>query len=68
MHKYESAVLAMEVVALRDIHPHEELFLDYGEEWESAWLQHVRDWQPANGASSYISAADLDSKTEVILT
>jgi hypothetical protein len=27
--------LAMELVALRDIQPHEEIFLDYGDAWES---------------------------------
>jgi hypothetical protein len=50
--------LLMECVALRDIEPHEEIFLDYGEEWESAWLDHVRTWEPIPGSEKYVSASD----------
>jgi len=40
----------MDVVATRDIHPDEEIFIDYGEEWEAAWDAHVRNWQsPCQG-------------------
>eukprot|EP00977_Amphora_coffeiformis_P021425 scaffold9318_cov147-Amphora_coffeaeformis.AAC.4 len=38
--------LAMEVIALRPIQPGEEIFVDYGEEWEEAWFQHLREWKP----------------------
>jgi hypothetical protein len=34
--------LAFDVVALRDIQPGEEAFIDYGSEWEEAWKTHVR--------------------------
>jgi hypothetical protein len=34
--------LSLEIVATRDIHPGEEVFIDYGEEWEAAWDQHVQ--------------------------
>ena len=38
--------LSMEVVALRDIEPGEEVFMDYGVEWEKSWEEHVATWNP----------------------
>lgn len=38
--------LAFEIVALRDILPNEEVFIDYGVEWEQAWAQHRASWKP----------------------
>ena len=56
------AVLAMEVVALRDIEPNEEIFLDYGDEWEAAWQKHVREWKPVEGADTYVSAFEMNNR------
>jgi hypothetical protein len=50
--------LMMEFVALRDIQPDEEILLNYGEEWERAWLEHVETWEPLPDAKNYISAED----------
>ena len=61
------AVLSMELVALRDIEPDEEVVLDYGEEWETAWNAHVTSWTPVEGAASYISALDLNEDDESVL-
>lgn len=41
------AGLAFEYVAIRDINAQEEIFIDYGIEWQIAWEQHVARWQPA---------------------
>lgn len=38
--------LVMELVATRDIQPGEELFLNYGNDWEQAWNKHVKNWNP----------------------
>jgi hypothetical protein len=38
----ETAKLAMELVAIRDILPGSEIFLDYGNAWEAAWQHHVQ--------------------------
>jgi hypothetical protein len=38
--------ISMEVIALRDIVPGEEVFMDYGEGWEEAWGEHVANWKP----------------------
>ena len=48
--------LIIDYVALRDIQPGEELFLDYGSEWQHAWENHVDNWQPVD--ASYITASD----------
>lgn len=36
--------LMMEIVALRDIEKGEEVLLDYGPEWQTAWDAHVQKW------------------------
>ena len=36
--------LILEVVALRDIAPDEEIFIDYGPEWQKAYDDHVQAW------------------------
>ena len=36
----DRVVLVMNIVALRDIRPGEEIFLDYGSEWEQAWRDY----------------------------
>ena len=48
----DHAGLLMELVALRDIEPGEEVFLDYGRDWQEAWEHHVSSWRKP-----------LDSKT-----
>ena len=56
----KSASLAMELVALRDIKAGEEIFLDYGDEWQRAWEDHVREWKPPASAASYVSAYEMN--------
>jgi hypothetical protein len=58
-HVYAGA-LVMDLVALRDIEQGEELFLDYGHEWEEAWEQHVQAWQPVERAEEYVYPAEMD--------
>ena len=36
--------LVLEMVALRDIHPGEEILLDYGSLWQLAWEKHIKSW------------------------
>ena len=52
--------LAMEYVAMRDIKPGEELFLDYGNDWQEAWDHHVENWRPPNDPEYYIDAASFN--------
>jgi hypothetical protein len=45
-------------VALRDIKEGEEVFMDYGEEWEAAWDAHVAEWYPPAEALAYVHRSD----------
>ena len=36
--------LQMELVALRDVNPRDEIFIDYGRDWDEAYQRHVRSW------------------------
>jgi hypothetical protein len=42
--KVNRIVVVMKVVALRDIAKGEEIFLDYGQEWQDAWNAHYDKW------------------------
>jgi hypothetical protein len=59
-----NAKLAMELVALRDIQPDEEIILDYGDEWEEAWQEHVRAWRPIAGADRYMTAEQMNRQVD----
>ena len=36
--------LVFDLVATRDIAAGEEIYLDYGQEWEDAWNQYAESW------------------------
>ena len=48
--------LMMDIVALRNIMPNEEIVLDYGADWTEAYKIHVSSWPQGN--ASYTSAAE----------
>jgi len=59
--------LSMEIIALRDIAPGEEVFLDYGTEWEDAWEKHVATWKPpVKEVESYITAKEANEKEGIL--
>jgi SET domain len=41
---HKTTGLAFDLVATRDIAPGEEVTLDYGTDWESAWQEHIENW------------------------
>jgi hypothetical protein len=51
--------IAFEVVATKDIEVGEEIFLDYGPEWEKAFLDHKRLWSPPS-EPGYIPPTQLN--------
>lgn len=53
--------LVMEYVALRDIEPGEEIFINYGPAWEKAWEEHVHNWVPLPGSKDYVSAENMNA-------
>jgi hypothetical protein len=62
LNNVNNSQLAMELVALRDIEAGEEIFLDYGDDWEAAWQKHVQDWKPVEGADTYVSAFEMNQQ------
>ena len=68
LYETRHAGLAMNVVAIRDIQPDEEVFLDYGDEWEKAWQVHVENWTPTDGAEKYKSAEQLNKDLKIAKT
>lgn len=50
---YNRSGLLLEFVATRDISKGEEIFLDYGVEWQDAWVDHVQNWKPSPDADTY---------------
>lgn len=64
----KTAKLAFEMLATRDIEKGEEIFLDYGDEWESAWNEYVKNWKPPEGSETYVSAFALNQSTERLRT
>jgi hypothetical protein len=58
----------IDVVAMRDILPNEEILLDYGEEWEKAWKKHVQEWKAPINANQYSPAYVMDDVTALLRT
>jgi hypothetical protein len=52
-YSYNRSGLLLELVATRDIQKGEEIFLDYGEEWQNTWVNHVQNWKPVPDADKY---------------
>lgn len=52
--------LILDIVALRDIQPGEELFMDYGDEWQQAWDSHVQNWKPLHNSTEYVYETSMD--------
>lgn len=66
--KEKGSRLGMELIALRDIQPGEEIFLDYGNEWEDAWQKHLFTWRPLKSSINYTSADDMNKRTDRLKT
>ncbi|KAG7356187.1 SET methyltransferase domain containing protein [Nitzschia inconspicua] len=63
-HSYHNG-LSFDFVALRDINPGEEITIDYGEEWEAAWQEHVKQFD--NPRPKYIPAFELNKMDDLII-
>ena len=61
-----TAGLMLEFVATRDIQPGEEVFIDYGEEWQNAWDEHVKKWKPISKESDFNNLTWWTEKKETI--
>uniref|UniRef100_A0A7S4AHG7 SET domain-containing protein n=1 Tax=Pseudo-nitzschia australis TaxID=44445 RepID=A0A7S4AHG7_9STRA len=54
--------LVIEIVATKDIKEGEEVFIDYGKEWQDAWDRHVEEWNENKEDSWPIRALDLNQE------
>lgn len=59
--------LLLEYYALREIQEDEEITIDYGQDWETAWQRHMERWVKPVGAEKYQSAADLNADDPFII-
>lgn len=66
------AQLLLDFVATKDILPGEEVFLDYGKPWQTAWEKYVENWSPPADSENWVSADDMnkvaDEKYQVLRT
>jgi hypothetical protein len=63
------AGLIMELVATRDIQDGDEVFLDYGQAWEQAWQDYVKNkWRPTPEDEAYVSATQLNLNVRFLKT
>ena len=59
-HALEKIGLSFEYVAVRDIEEGEEVFMDYGDEWQAAWDEHVKNWKPVPNSEGYVHTTDWE--------
>jgi hypothetical protein len=62
---HNARVLSLEMVATKPIAPGEEVFIDYGIEWEEAWKKHVKQWKAPHLPMDFISAKDVNLQQEI---
>ena len=59
----------LEMVALRDISKGEEIYLDYGNEWEEAWKTHADNWRPdLSDVKHYAHKMNTDARFSILRT
>jgi hypothetical protein len=54
--------LAFDYVALRDIERGEELFMDYGDNFEAAWERHVANYKPPLDWNNFVDGMTINKK------
>jgi hypothetical protein len=59
--------LAIDYITLRDIQPGEELFMDYGNEFEEAWNHHLETWKPPSRSKQYADADTFNARMKDVV-
>jgi hypothetical protein len=61
--------LSFDFIATRDIQRGEEIFINYGEEWEHAWNRHIEEWKMPENSDTYVPARTKNkNKSEILLS
>jgi hypothetical protein len=47
------AGLILEIIATQDIDEGTEIFIDYGNEWDAAWSEHMASWEPHDVSDNF---------------
>lgn len=58
--------LGFDIVATREIKPDEEIFIDYGKDWEESWQRHVRSWK--NDDLPQVQALEMNVDVDYFMT
>lgn len=58
-------VLMLDFIALRDIEEGEEIFINYGENWQQSWEHHKKHWK---SPTSYIDAEEYNDNDQLVRT
>jgi len=61
-----SGELLLELVATEDISEGDEVVVDYGQTWETAWSKHVAEWEPSE--NKYAPAYIMDEAVPMLAT
>merc|ERR1740129_1719251 len=59
--------LSLDIIATRDILPGEEIFFNYGQEWEDAWNNHAKSFNP-DMEEAYASSTLMNIESQPIRT
>ena len=60
--------LLLEYVATRDIFAGEEIYIDYGRDWENAWNKHKAEWKPNTDPYKYPHQLEEEVKWKDLVT
>jgi hypothetical protein len=66
--KQKKRGLSLEIVATRDIHVGEEVFIDYGEDWEAAWEQHVHRFTTSPQDKDHLTIVEANKLFNLLRT
>jgi hypothetical protein len=64
MKRYLKPNLAFDFYATKHIQQGDELFLDYGDEWEEAWYSFLDSWTPLEDEADYLPASKMNKLLE----
>ena len=58
----------LEYIATQTILPGQQVFLDYGNAWQTAWRHHVQHWKPLYADDRYTPSYIMDDVASIIRT